>query len=130
MTCKRTQQRIHNNRLTVCRRTQLDSGKGHELIGEDRFCLDSFYFKFRAIYLGSIKIPGRPVGVLGSAPTIIQGFSIQLCGRPQFDSEMRPAPLTALCGTTGADRFFFLFGHFLIPRTLVAASVPICLPCV
>jgi hypothetical protein len=38
---------------------------------------------------------------------------------------------TALCGTTGADRFFFLFGHFVIPatRTLVVASILICLPC-
>jgi hypothetical protein len=55
----------------VCGRNQLDSGKGHDLIGEDRFCLYSVYFKFKAIYLGSIKITGRPVGALGSAPTII-----------------------------------------------------------
>ncbi|KAJ6584635.1 hypothetical protein B0H19DRAFT_1227316 [Mycena capillaripes] len=37
---------------------------------------------------------------------------------------------TALCGTTGADRFFFLFGHFVISaaRTLVVASILIRLP--
>jgi hypothetical protein len=47
------------------------------------------------------------------------------------DSDDIDEAITALCGTTGADRFFLLFEHFVIPatRTLVAASILIRLPC-